>query len=160
MAVETAPPSEAQVIMDTLRRIVQSLRQASTSYSGGLTSAQVFVLRTLQAHDGASVNDLANLTHTHQSTVSEVVSRLETKGFIERHVASADRRRVELHLSPAGREIVSRQAQTPQEDIVGAIAALSVENRAALAQGLLALAQAAGLAETPPPLFFEGTDDA
>lgn len=33
MIAETTPPSEAQVIMDTLRRIVRSLRQASTSYA-------------------------------------------------------------------------------------------------------------------------------
>lgn len=94
------------------------------------------------------MNDLASLTHTQQSTVSEVISRLETKGFVERH------------LSPADREIVSRQARAPQEDIVGAIAALSAGNRAALAQGLSALAEAAGLTETPPRLFFEGKDDA
>ncbi len=150
--------SEAQAIMDSLRRIVQALRRASTQYEG-FTSAQIFVLRTLDASEGASVNDLAALTHTHQSTASEMVTRLEANGLIERKTAEADRRRVELYLSAAGRNVVRDQAKTPQEEIVEAITALSSEDRTALAQGLKALIQVAGLSEAAPQLFFEGTEE-
>jgi DNA-binding MarR family transcriptional regulator len=149
---------EEQAIMDSLRRIVQALRRASTRYQGS-TSAQIFVLRTLEAHDGASVSDLAHLTHTHQSTVSEMITRLETNGLIERRIAQDDRRRVELYLSAAGRSLIREQVKTPQEDIVEAIAAMSNEDRGALSQGLKALTRTAGLDKAPPQLFFEGNDE-
>ena len=149
--------SEAQAIMDSLRRIVQALRRASTQYEG-FTSAQIFVLRTLETCEGASVNDLAALTHTHQSTASEMVAKLEANGLLERRTAKDDRRRVELYLSAAGRKVVRDQARTPQEELIDAIAALSSENRTALAQGLKALTEAANLSETVPQLFFEGSN--
>jgi DNA-binding MarR family transcriptional regulator len=153
-------PSQSQIIMDALRRIVQALRRASTSYErdSGLTSAQMFVLKALSPRPGCSVNDLAQATHTHQSTISETVSRLEGRGLVDRRVAADDRRRVELRLTSAGETLVSRELRTPQEDLVGAIAALPDEKRQALADGLVALVGAAGLDHEIPQLFFEHLD--
>jgi DNA-binding MarR family transcriptional regulator len=149
---------EAQAIMDSLRCIVQALRRASIQYEG-FTSAQIFVLRTLGKSQGASINDLAALTHTHQSTASQMVARLEANGLIERRTAPDDRRRVELKLSAAGRDVIRDRDTTPQEQIVEAIAAMSSENRTALAQGLAALTEIAGLGATAPQLFFEGATE-
>ncbi|MCD2178241.1 MarR family winged helix-turn-helix transcriptional regulator [Rhizobium sp. C1] len=158
--LQTSENTEAKTILDGLRRIVQALRKASSEAGSqqALTAAQIFLLRTLQAHDGASVNDLASLTHTHQSSVSEVVARLEAKGLIDRRPAPADRRRVELRLTEAGQALVARQGRTPQEDMLQAIQTLPAETRAALAHGLSALAAAVSSSGDPPPLFFEGKD--
>lgn len=147
----------SQTIMDALRRIVQALRRASARYEreAGLTSAQVFILKTLHSRPGVSVNALAAATHTQQSTVSEVVTRLETRGLIERRAAAQDRRRVELRLTPQGEQLIANDAATPQEALVAAIAALPAEKRAALAEGLSALIITAGLGDEAPHLFFE-----
>lgn len=147
----------SQMIMDALRRIVQALRRASARYErdAGLSSAQVFILKTLHIHPGLSVNALAAAAHTQQSTVSEVVTRLETKGLIERRPAPEDRRRVELRLTTAGHHLIANDVATPQEALVAAIAALPAEKRAALAEGLSALVATAGLHDEAPNLFFE-----
>ncbi|HWU61715.1 MAG TPA: MarR family transcriptional regulator [Ensifer sp.] len=160
MTDRQTPASETRIIMDSLRRIVQALRKASADPSAApsLTAAQIFLLRTLEAHPGASVNDLAALTHTHQSSVSEVLSRLEAKGLIDRRPAANDRRRVVLRLSDAGEAIVGQQGRTPQEDMLQAIEMLSPQIRAALAEGLNALAAAAAPGSATPPLFFEEKD--
>jgi DNA-binding MarR family transcriptional regulator len=157
---DTADISDARAIMDGLRRIVQALRKASTDSTGksGLTAAQTFLLRTLQAHAGASVNDLATLTRTHQSSVSEVISRLEEKGLVDRRPAAEDRRRVELRLTPAGEALVNQHGRTPQEEMLEAIDTLPPETRKSLAQGLRALAAAVSPAGETPPLFFEDKD--
>lgn len=147
--------SEAQAIMDSLRRIVQALRRASTQYDG-LTSAQTFVLRTIATWEGASINDLAALTHTHQSTVSEMVARLEANGLVARRAATDDRRRVELHMTEEGRLAIRDQPMTPQENLIEAIAEMPNESRSALAQGLNLLTRAADLDVVAPQLFFEG----
>lgn len=147
--------SEAQAIMDSLRRIVQALRRASTQYDG-LTSAQIFVLRTIATWEGASINDLAALTHTHQSTVSEMVARLEANGLVARQAAAEDRRRVELFMTEEGRLAIRDLPKTPQENLIEAIAGMSNESRSALAQGLNLLTHAADLDVVAPQLFFEG----
>ena len=158
MSTDHSSTSEAQAIMDSLRRIVQALRRASTQFEG-LTSAQTFVLRMIASREGASVNDVAALTHTHQSTASEMVARLEAGGLIERRTAVDDRRRVSLFLNEAGHRAMRNQTRTPQESLIEAIAAMEDENRTALADGLRALTHAAGLDDTAPPLFFEGKDE-
>lgn len=159
-----APPdtSDSRSIMDALRRIVQALRVASarSEQSGGPTSAQAFLLNALRQNPGGSVNDLAALAHTHQSSVSEVIARLEAKGLVARRAAPQDRRRVELRLTPAGEAAVAGQARMPQENLVAAIARLPEEKRRALAEGLIALVAAAGLEGDHPHLFFEPQDEA
>ena len=158
--IDAADTSDSQAIMDGLRRIVQALRRASTDSAGksGLTAAQTFLLRTLQANPGASVNDLAALTRTHQSSVSEVISRLEEKGLIDRRPAADDRRRVELRLTPTGETLVNRHGRTPQEEMLEAIDTLPPETRKSLAEGLHALAAAVSPSGETPPLFFEEKD--
>jgi DNA-binding MarR family transcriptional regulator len=145
--------------MDALRRIVQALRRASARFErdSGLTSAQVFILKTLHSHPGVSVNALAAAAHTQQSTVSEVVTRLESKGLIARRPAPEDRRRVELRLTPDGERLICADAMTPQEALVAAIAALPDDKRIALAEGLSALIVTAGLSDEAPHLFFESS---
>ncbi len=157
---ETRPLSDSRIIMDGLRRIVQALRKASPEAGADreVTTAQAFLLRTLQANEGASVNELATLSRTHQSSVSEVVARLEGKGLVDRRHSKADRRRVELRLTAAGVELVNRRGKTPQEEMLAAIDALPAETRTALAKGLHALAAAVSPTGETPPLFFEEKD--
>jgi hypothetical protein len=52
-------PSDPQVIMDALRRIVQALRQSSAhcEKSSGITGAQALVLKHVAAGEGLSVNE-------------------------------------------------------------------------------------------------------
>jgi DNA-binding MarR family transcriptional regulator len=152
--------SDAIQIMDALRRIVQALRASSVQCQRelGLSSAQMFILRALRDRPGSSVNDLAAATHTHQTSASEVIAKLEAKGLVERRHSRQDRRRMELSLSPAGTRLVAAQLRTPQEDLVSAIALLPDEKRAALAEGLIALVTAAGLDATASTLFFERPD--
>ena len=75
----SAAPSFATDVrsaLDAFRRIIQALRQASreTERRVGLSAAQLFALQQLANHAGASVNDLAASTFTHQSSVSLRIS--------------------------------------------------------------------------------------
>jgi len=150
----TAP---AHTVMNALRRIVQGLRQ-SAAYSEktiGLTAAQLLILKQVQAHDGLSVNALAAATYTHQSTVSEIVSRLELKGFVQRDRATDDARRVEIRLTSNGRALLSMNPYSASARLMQAVKSLPPETVESLAQGLEALIRTAGLAEETPVLFFE-----
>ena len=149
--------TSTHTVMNALRRIVQGLRQsaAHSEKTTGLTAAQLLVLKQVAANDGLSVNALAAATFTHQSTVSEVVTRLELKGFVSRERAAEDARRVEVHLTPTGRALLSINPSSASDRLMQAVKALPPETLDGLASGLEALIRNAGLTEEPAVLFFE-----
>ncbi|MGN6364157.1 MarR family winged helix-turn-helix transcriptional regulator [Asticcacaulis taihuensis] len=152
-----SPPTDPQIVMDSLRRIVQALRQSAThsEQATGLTAAQLLVLKRIQAHEGLSVNELAAATFTHQSTVSEIVTRLETRGLIRRARAATDGRRVELYLTEAGQAVLTASPVSAHEKLMQAVATLPPPTLEKLAGGLNALIEAAHLNEHPARFFFE-----
>src|SRR5436190_7860869 len=99
---------ETRTVLDGVRRIVRTLHESSraSEKAVGLSGAQLFVLQTLADLPGASLNALAERTHTHQSSVSTVVSRLVERGLVLRAPAAADARRLELRLSAEGRRLI------------------------------------------------------
>ena len=148
---------ETQAVLDGVRRIVHALRESSRRIEQrfGLSGAQLFVLQKLGESQPASVNDLAARTHTHQSSVSTVVSRLVANGFVRRLRSAADARQVELSLTPKGRRLASRTPDVAQDRLIAGIARLPVSRRRALASSLSQLAAAVHSGSETPAMFFE-----
>ena len=69
----------------------------------GLTTRQMRTLAVLLTKDGCTINELATLTVTEQSTMSRALVGMEEKGFVERKSRSADARFNEVHLTTKGR---------------------------------------------------------
>jgi DNA-binding MarR family transcriptional regulator len=156
-AADGTGDTDTMRIMDALRRIVRELRVAAhgSEVDLGVSAAQLFVLRKLLADPGQSMSDLAQRTQTSQSSVSEVVARLVSRGFVARHPAASDRRRVELTLTPEGRSAAARAPRTIQERLLAGLDQLDQEQRHVLATGMDAWLSAAGLGDVPPTMFFE-----
>jgi len=146
-----------QEVLDAVRRIVQSLRESSRRAERhvGVSGAQLFVLQKLAESPSLSVNDLADRTHTHQSSVSTVVARLVDGGLVRRARSGDDGRSVRLSLTPRGARLAARVPGLPQERLVRGVEQLSSSRRRQLASALGALAQAMDAADVPPPMFFE-----
>lgn len=155
----TRSDAQGQIVLDALRRIVQALRQASkdSERSVGLSTAQLFVLRQIAASGHPlSINQLAEKTATHQSSVSVVVKKLVHKGLVIRQPAAHDSRYQEVSLSAAGRDGLSQLPPLIQDRLLEGFARMSVTEQQALVTGLQAFVTAAGL-EAMPGLFFEDT---
>src|SRR5262245_81630 len=105
MGSNTSGASDTQAVLDAIRQIVQALRESSrwSERHVGLSGAQLFVLQALAEAPGISLNELAARTHTHQSSVSVVVTRLVDAGLVRRGRSGLDARSVTLSLSPRGR---------------------------------------------------------
>lgn len=147
--------------MDSLRRIVQGLRESTrqNAQANSPTPAQLLVLKRIESHDGLSVNDLAALTFTHQSTVSEIVSRLESRGLVRRERAETDGRRVEIYLTDDGRSTLEVSPLSAHEKLMQAVTSLPAQTLSDLANGLDALIHAARLTDLPAAFFFEDKSD-
>ena len=102
-----------------------------------------------------SVGELANLTFTHQSTVSGVVSALVARGLVTRRPARDDARRVEVTLTAAGRSLLATAPVTVQTQLVRGLGRLDASTRAVLADALELWLAESGLGGHPAPLFFE-----
>ncbi|MDQ0317141.1 MarR family winged helix-turn-helix transcriptional regulator [Amorphus orientalis] len=73
----------------------------------GTGIAEWRVLACLLDVDGLSVSKLAELALFNQPRLSKVLDRLSSQGLIERRGDTADRRRVRVHITPAGLERVT-----------------------------------------------------
>lgn len=151
------PRDEATDALNALRRIVRSLRLADreAEVACGLSAAQLFVLETLSGCSDLSQRELAERTLTDRSSVSTVVAKLVERGLVSRTIATADRRRTELALTPAGRSTLERAPKVPQLVIISAIRAMPAPRRVALVRALEGLATAIGADQVAPKMFFE-----
>lgn len=145
--------------LDAVRRIVQTLR-ASSRYAEqrvGLSAAQLFVLHKLAETPALSLNEVAERTRTHQSSVSTVVSRLVARGLVQRAQAQADGRRLELTLTPRGRRLVARAPEPAQESLIRSIERLPPGRRRLLASCLAELVSGMDAARAEVSMFFDDT---
>jgi DNA-binding MarR family transcriptional regulator len=154
----SAAAADVREALDALRRIVQALRTPATD--GGrqrLTSAQLFALQRLAERPGASLNELAALTFTHQSSVSVVVHRLVERGLVASVHAKDDHRRLRLTLTREGRRVLHDVPAAVQDKLIAAMHALPRAKRRALALALVALSESVAPkdASRHPPRFFE-----
>jgi MarR family transcriptional regulator, lower aerobic nicotinate degradation pathway regulator len=153
--ISSAPAGHSRQVLDSIRRIVQLLRESShEAGKHGLSGAQLFVLRTLAESPGLSLNELAERTRTHQSSVSVVVARLVEHGLVERAKAPHDARRMQLKLSADGVDRIRSAPRTAQERLVAAIDALPQAARARLASVLDTLVRDLDLGGAHPHMFF------
>jgi DNA-binding MarR family transcriptional regulator len=152
-----ATSSETTAILDDFRRIVRVLRESSRAAEGmlGVSGAQLFVLKALADTPVLSVNELAERTRTHQSTVSVVVRKLVEHGFICRRTSESDARRVELELSESGRSLLARAPLAAQDRLILGLENLAIPQRKSLAAALGHLVQAMALESEAPQMFFE-----
>lgn len=151
--------ADVRQVLDFFRSIVQALRMDGRDTVGGarLSSAQLFALQRIAEHPSASINDMAALTFTHQSSVSVVVQKLVDRGFVSKSAASDDGRRQSLALTAAGQRALQRTPAAVQERLIDAIAALPSKERRALARSLetVAMSVMPDAARRHPPMFFE-----
>jgi DNA-binding MarR family transcriptional regulator len=146
-----------QVALDALRHIVRELRLTSRAaeMQVGLSGAQLFVLQALADTHVMSLNELADRTFTHPSSVSVVVTRLVRRGLVRRRHSNEDARRLELSATPAGRALLARAPTSPQERLIAALRRLGNTDRRMLARTLARLVLALGGPKRPALMLFE-----
>ena len=157
MGTNASRTSDIRTVLDSLRRIVQSLRVSARAAERlhGISGAQLFVLQQLAEDGPHSVGSLAARTFTHQSSVSVVVSRLVERGLVQRRDGTDDARRTEVALTARGRALLRRAPEAAQARLIAGLRRLAPHERHAVANGLAALVLAMGVLGQAPSLFFE-----
>ncbi|SDP30578.1 DNA-binding transcriptional regulator, MarR family [Ralstonia sp. 25mfcol4.1] len=80
----------------------------------GLTYPQYLVMLVLWEHDEVSVSELGGRLTLDSGTLTPLLKRLESAGFVRRGRDSEDERRVLVSLTEAGRRLRSAAADIPE----------------------------------------------
>lgn len=152
-----APDADISRSMDSIRAVVRALRinTRAIELEIGISLAQLFVLQQVAERPATSLNDLAERTATHQSSVSVVVRRLVDRGLVTRRADTADKRRVQIEVTPAGEKLLVGAPETIQVRLVAALGHLDASERKQLAQLLTKWLDAAGINYSSPPMMGE-----
>ena len=117
-----------------------------------LSFTTLSVLHTLAERSPLRLGELTATEQVSQPAITQMVTRLEADGLVERRPDPQDRRAVLVHLTPAGRKVVTDR----RDDRVGRLAPLldllDSRERAALAAALPVLeriAELGGRMQTP-----------
>ena len=92
----------------------------SICQENGITPLQYQLLLQLkggQAREWASIGELAEQLQAKHHGVVALVNRCEKAGLVERREGRDDRRQVEVHLLPAGEQLVVRIARLHQDEL-------------------------------------------
>lgn len=148
---------EVSEVMDCIRYIFKALRVSSSQFEKelGLSVAQIFVLKKLRDESELSINDLAQRTTTHQSSVSVVVKKLEEQGLVKRTVSREDSRRVLVSLTDQGRERLGTIPRTIQEEMIDSLQNMTPEKTTQLSALMREFCYSAKIVDTPIAPMFE-----
>lgn len=104
-------------ILISLRKITQAidLHSRSLSRKYGLTGPQLVILQEISNNDHLSVTGLGRIVSLSQGTVTDILSRLEKKGFIIKKRSQSDKRRSELSVTERAVQILE-QAPPPLQE--------------------------------------------
>jgi len=105
----------------------------------GLTIPQRLSLLLIGRHPGILASELAEVLHLHRGTLSGIVQRLETAGYITRTADPRDARRAGLTLTRLGRTANKRRAGTFEDAARRALDAILPAERAAAEHALTRL---------------------
>ena len=149
--------SDLSRALNALRRMVRGLRSAAEGIERELnvSAAQLFVLTQLGQVPNQSVKDLALVTMTTHSTVSQVVGQLIAKGLVARTADASDARRSVLRLTRQGSNLVKKSPRLIQADLIKGFGALRPSERHDLANGLERWLDTSGLGGVRSTMLFE-----
>lgn len=102
-----------------IRRFLRFSEEAAHRY--GITHLQYQLLlhvMGLPGRDWATVGELAERLQSHHHGAVSLISRCEKLGLVERRVGRKDRREVEVHLTPRGRELVNTVAAQHRDELL------------------------------------------
>ncbi|MDE2199903.1 MAG: MarR family transcriptional regulator [Rhodospirillales bacterium] len=150
-AEATAEAVRAYVkLMRASRAVLARIERALAA--DGLTPTQLGVLEGLLHKGPLTHRELGRKVLTSAGNMTDVVDKLAARGLVVRVRAAADRRRVLVELTPAGRALISELFPRHAADIARAMAGLTGAEQRQLGVLLRRLGHAARQEAAEPPL--------
>lgn len=122
MAKDTLSKREFETLSHFRYQLRRFLRfSEEVTHRHGVTHLQYLLLLHLKGYQGrkwATVGELAERLQAHHHGVVSLVSRCEKLGLVYRAQGRADRRVVEVHLTPEGEKMVEKLARLHRDELL------------------------------------------
>ena len=140
---EDVPGHAEDAVFAMVLRLVRSIRSGMQSIESGqgMSGSQLWALWQISAQPGLRVADLADALHIQPSTASNLLDKLEARGWVRRERRDVDNRVVRLLLTAAGTDVLKTMPGPLQGRLRSALRDLSPDLRQGLHDGLVALVQ-------------------
>ncbi len=145
-------------VLQQLRVVVRlaGSHSARLERSTGIPGAQLWALHEVAQADGLSVGALAQRLRMHQTTVSNLLKRLESRDLVRKGRSPQDQRVVHIHLTAGGRKALEGAPAPPRGLLPNVLDGMSAAQRRKVHDGLAVLVACMGgfdaaLAEKPLP---------
>jgi DNA-binding MarR family transcriptional regulator len=104
-------------VLISLRRIIQAidLHSRQLARQHGITTPQLIILKQVEAEGAITVSKLAKQISLKQTTVTDILNRLEKKKLIRRTKDTSDRRRVVIEETDTGKKLLDAAPSPLQE---------------------------------------------
>lgn len=125
-------------IMASQRRFQQALARDRTNpfLSVNLTMSQLKILFVLRLHGGSGVQDLAHLMGVSPATMTGIVDRLVSAGYVTRREDVHDRRVRRVELSDSGNDLLDGIVTAGEEHQQRLLTRLSLADLKVVAQAM------------------------
>jgi DNA-binding MarR family transcriptional regulator len=142
-------------IIDNLRRVFQILNEQSKKVEKetGLTSPQLWAIKTINESSPINVSDLANRLYLHPTTVIGIIDRLEKQDLVTRRRSKDDRRVVWIELTDKGNDLIKSAPEVAQGLLVSGLEKIAASNLIEIDRSMKHLVKIFGAQKTPPKLI-------
>lgn len=121
----TLPPTLTKADFSALSEFRYQIRRferfsENAAQAEGITPLQYLLLLHIKGYEGrdwATVGELAERLQAQQHGAVALVTRCEGAGLVRRQVNALDRRKVEVHLLPAGEAVLARLAAVHRAEL-------------------------------------------
>lgn len=121
LAKETIVESDRiENVLVALRRVIRAtdLHSRNLIKTTGLTAPQLLLLQAIKAKGEVSISELAHGISLSQATVTNIIDRLVSRGYIYREKSSQDKRKVHVYMTDKGNLAVKDAPVPLQESFV------------------------------------------
>lgn len=141
--------------IDDLRRIFQAVSDFSRQAErhSGLTGSQLWAVKIIAEFKTIRVSELSKRMYLHPATVVGILDRLEAQELVQRIRSKADRRVVDIELTPSGESLIKSSPDIAQDLLVKSLEKMSEDKLFKIHEGLLEFVKILGVEGVPPRLF-------
>lgn len=136
--------STLDAVLTASRCLVAISAQSIASVADRVDVVQLRILVVVASHGVCSLGEVAEAAGLHTSTASRTCDRMVAQGLLHRSANAADRRNLELTLTPEGEALVGLVLRRRRAALEPILARLGGRKRRQLADALREFAAAAG----------------
>ena len=135
--------AEIEKVLRSIRQVIRAtdLHSRHVTKISGLTSSQLILLKVVREQTASTIGEIANTISLSQATLTSILDRLEVGGYVYRERSSQDKRKVQVRITEAGRELLKKAPEPLQDTFIRQFSALKDWGRSMIQSSLQRVAE-------------------